>query len=169
MNGYQQLWWQQARSDHDAFVVLRRAGSAECHLLHYLQMATEKTAKAYFWRSGSPPPTSHAGFVQFLRFLGQVRQRDRQRVANLFSFKKFADFQGWIRAVLPIAYQLERLTPDLAHDGPNPEYPWTHARPRVAPVNYKFTVWASLARGQGRDLMRVIRIAVEQFPKYADT
>jgi hypothetical protein len=168
MNNYQELWWQQAKSDHDVFMLVRGQGMAQCHSLHYLQMATEKIAKAYFWRSGSPPPRSHAGFVQFLRFLGQVRQNDRERIANLFSFNRFIDFQNWIRAILPIAYDLERLTPDLANDGPNPEYPWPHVKPERAPVSYNFTVWNSLTNGQGRDLMRVIRIAVARFQEYAD-
>ena len=169
MNTCQELWWQQAKSDHDAFLLLRREGMAQCHSLHYVQMATEKIAKAYFWRSGSPPPRSHAGFVQFLRFLGHIRKNDRERIANLFSFKRFRDFQNWIRAVMEIAYDLERLAPDLAKDGPNPEYPWPHAEPKTAPANYSFPVWASLMSGQGRDLMRVVRIAVSRFPEYADT
>jgi hypothetical protein len=93
MNSYQKLWWQQAKSDHAAFVLLRGQGIAQCHSLHFLQMVTEKIAKAYFWRSGSPPPRSHSGFVQFLRFLGHVRQSERERLANLFSFGRFTDFQ----------------------------------------------------------------------------
>ena len=169
MNSYQELWWQQAKSDHHAFVLLRGRGIAQCHSLHYLQMATEKIAKAYFWRSGSPPPRRHAGFVQFLRFLGHIRQKDRERIANLFSFNRFTDFRNWIRAVLPIAYALERLAPDLAGDGPNPEYPWPHAAPHAAPATYDFPVWALLTSGRGRDLMKVIRIAVGRFPDYADT
>jgi hypothetical protein len=168
MNSYQKLWWEQARSDHDAFLLLKSASIAECHLLHYLQMTTEKIAKAYLWRSGSPPPKSHAGFVQFLRFLGHIRQNDRGRIANLFTFKRFSDFQHWIHAVLPIAYQLERITPDLANDGPNPEYPWPHAQPQDAPVNHQFAVWGMLKSAQGRDLIRVIRLAVDRFPQYAD-
>jgi hypothetical protein len=168
MNSYQELWWQQAKSDHDVFGLVRGRGMAACHSLHYLQMATEKIAKAYFWRSGSPPPKSHTGFVQFLRFLGQVRQRDRDHIANVFSFTRFVDFQAWIRAVLPIAYDLERLTPELANDGPNPEYPWPHAEPDRAPALYDFAVWGSLTGAQGRELMRVIRIAIEHFPAYAD-
>lgn len=169
MNSYQELWWRQAESDHIVFTKLRGQGIAECHCLHYLQMVTEKVAKAYFWRSGSPPPKSHAGFVQFLRFLGHTHQYDRDRIANVFSFKRFTDFQNWIRGVLPIAYNLERLAPDLAHDGPNPEYPWPHGRPAFAPVNHRFAIWPLLASGQGRDLMRVISIAVKKFPEYADT
>lgn len=170
MNAYQELWWQQAKSDHNVFVLLRRQGVAPCHSLHYLQMVTEKIAKAYLWRSGSPPPRSHAGFVQFLRlFLGHIRKNDRDRIANLFSYKSFRGFQNRIRAVLTIAYDLERLAPDLAKDGPNPEYPWPHAEPKTAPANYNFPVWASLKSADGRDLMRVIHSAVARFPEYADT
>jgi hypothetical protein len=46
MNGCQDLWWQQARSDHAILLLLRRYGVAPCHQLHYLQMVTEKIAKA---------------------------------------------------------------------------------------------------------------------------
>jgi hypothetical protein len=168
MNSYQEIWWQQANSDHDVFLLLRGNGTPQCHLLHYLQMVTEKIAKAYFWRSGSPPPRNHAGFVQFLRFLGQIRHDDRERIANLFSFKRFNDFQNWIRAVLPIAYDLERLAPTLANDGPNPEYPWPHERPEFAPATHEFAAWTALTSGHGRDLMRIVRIAVIRFPDYAD-
>jgi hypothetical protein len=46
MTEEQRLWQVQAQSDHAALVVLRRAGVHDCHLLHYLQMVTEKLAKA---------------------------------------------------------------------------------------------------------------------------
>ena len=134
-------------------------------------MVTEKIAKAYFWRSGTPPPPppkSHAGFVQFFRFLGSAQTAHRQRIASLFSFHRFDDFQNWSRAIAPIAYELERLAPDLANHGPNPEYPWPHAWPVQAPALHEFAIWSSLNSGQGRDLMRVIQIAVTRFPEYAD-
>lgn len=170
MNSYQELWWQQAKSDHDVLILLRRQGMAQCHSLHYLQMAAEKLAKAYFWRSGKPPSKSHSGLRQFLKFLGHIGKRDRVRIANLFSFNRFADFQNWIRIVQPIACDLERLAPDLADDGPNPEYPWPHAQPQYAPAHHNFAVWVSLtSSGQGRNLIRVIHVAVDRFPEYADT
>ena len=169
MNSYQKIWWEQAKSDLDVFVLVRSQGLAQCHSLHYLQMATEKIAKAYFWRSGRPPSRTHAGFRRFLQFLGHTRRKkDRERIASLFSFNRFTDFQNWIRTVMPIAHEVERLAPDRANDGPNPEYPWPHAEPQTAPVNYSFPVWDSLKSGQGRDLMRVIHIAVDRFPEYAD-
>jgi hypothetical protein len=136
MNSYQKLWWEQAKSDHKALAVVLRDGMAPCHPLHYLQFATEELAKAYLWRSGSPPPKSHAGFAKFLRLLGSTGKRHRQRVAKVFSFRRFADFQNWINAVIPIANELENLAPSLANDGPNPEYPWPHSRPRAIASKY---------------------------------
>lgn len=168
MNRYQESWWRQASSDHEVFELLRGEGVAQCHTLHYLQMVTEKIAKAYLWRSGNPPPRSHSGFVQFLRFLGQIRPADRDRIAHLFKFTQFADLQKWIRTALPIAYELEHLAPALANDGPNPEYPWPHDKPVNAPVRHHFAIWNSLNSMPGRNLMRVVRIAVSQFPEYAD-
>jgi len=169
MNSYQQLWWEQAKSDHAIFSLLRGSGVAECHILHYLQMCTEKLAKAYFWREEKPPARTHVGFVQFMRFLGAVQKPDRERVADLFSFTRFDDFQTRIKSVLELAYDLERITPDLANDGPNPEYPWPHDLPKLAPVNYTFPVWKELSSGRGRELMRLIQTAVVRFPEYADT
>lgn len=168
MNRFQEVWWRQANSDHEVLVLMRRDGVPPCHCLHYLQMVTEKLAKAYFWRSGVAPPRSHAGFVQFLRFLGQTPHSCRERVAMLFTFRRFADFQGWIRSILPIAYDLERLAPVLASDGPNPEYPWPHDAPQIAPVDHRFEIWKDLLSGQGRDMLRFVEIAIRRFPEYAD-
>ena len=169
MNRYQELWWRQSESDHAAFQLLRGHGPAVCHTLHYLQMTTEKLAKAYFWRSGLAPQKSHIGFVKFLQFLGQISHKPhRDKVAALFGFNRFADFQNWLKMILPIAYDLERLTPDLANDGPNPEYPWPHIQPEFAPALYTFKLWSTLEKGQGRDLMRFIQTAVARFPEYAD-
>ncbi len=167
MNEYQEIWWQQAKSDHSVFVLLRGQGVPPCHSLHYLQMVTEKIAKAYFWRSDSPPPKKHTAFVHFLRSLGAIHPNDRDRIANLFSFRQFIDFQNWIKVVLPIAYDLEQLAPSLANDGPNSEYPWPNSLPQCAPVNYIFPVWKLVQSGNGRDLMRVVHIAVDRFPEYA--
>jgi hypothetical protein len=167
MNNFQELWWQQTQSDHDVLTLLRRQGVAPCHQLHYLQMVTEKLGKAYFWRSGNPPPTRHAGFVQFMRFLGSVRQAERRQIADTFGFSRFEDFQNWVRAVLPLAYALEQLAPDLAQDGPNPEYPWPHHAPEHVPARFEFDVWSQLTNtGHGRQLLHVIRLAVEKFPSY---
>ena len=63
MNEAQRLWWEQSKSDLRIFKQLRKLGAHPCHLLHYLQMATEKISKAYLWRSGKVPPKAHTGFT----------------------------------------------------------------------------------------------------------
>lgn len=169
MNSYQRVWWEQAKSDYETFDLLRKEGAAECHMLHYLQMATEKLAKAYFWRSATAPPRSHAGFVQFMRFLGQLRPAHQDRIANLFTFRSFTSFQSWLNAALPIAYELQGLAPNLAGNGPNTEYPWPHSEPTISPCNFSFPVWEKLfSTGQGRRMILTIGIAVDHFDKYAE-
>lgn len=167
MNCFQEVWWEQARSDHAALLLLRRHGAAPCHQLHYLQMVTEKLAKAFFWRSGTPPPRSHAGFVQFMRFLGGVQQSKRPQIASALAFKSFGEFQSWTRAILPLVYDLERLAPALAQNGPNPEYPWPADASVHAPALFPFPVWLQLTNsGRGRQLAQVIQLAVDNFPTY---
>ena len=90
MNDAQELWWRQARSDHALFVQLRGAGAHDCHLLHYVQTATEKLSKAYLWRSGHAPPKSHTGFVRFLRALLD-RRSELDRIANVLGFRRRDD------------------------------------------------------------------------------
>jgi len=165
MNAYQDLWWQQARSDHAVLLLLRRQSATPCHQLHYLQMVTEKLSKAYFWRAGSPPSKSHAGFVQFLRGLGGCRSSDRGKITDAFGFGRFEDFQSWTNKILPLAYDLQKLAPALAQDnGPNPEYPWPRTAPQFVPVTFKFEVWEKLTKsGRGRQLLQVIDLAVDRF------
>lgn len=169
MTPEQALWWEQARSDHGVLVLLRRHGAAPCHQLHYLQMVTEKLGKAYFWRKGVPPAKSHAYFVRFLRALASRSGNDRQRIAESFGFGRADDFENWIPTITPLAYDVERLSPDFAGDnGPNPEYPWPRLAPAHAPASFRFDVWTQLTdTGRGKQLLRVIDAAVVGFPRYA--
>ena len=167
MNAYQDLWWQQASSDHSVLMLLLREGAAVCHKLHYLQMATEKIAKAYLWRSGSPPPKHHAGFVQFLRSLGGLQESNRLKAAKALGFKSSEAMQSWVHAVMPLAYALERIAPALANDGPNPEYPWPHNAPTQTPVSASFEIWNQLVSdSKGRRLFQVIELAIKRFDIY---
>jgi len=166
MNDPQRLWWEQAKSDHTAFVCLRRAGVHECHMLHYLQMATEKTGKAYLWRSAKPPPKSHGGFMGFLRAL--LSRKDLKRIAKVFDFSRPRDMVAWVTKVAPLAHDLEKLAPDLANDRPNPEYPWPHANPKHCPALHSFQVWTRLEHHpQGRNLLKFIDRVISRFDQYA--
>ncbi len=167
MNDAQALWLRQARSDHALFLQLRLTGVDECHLLHYLQMATEKLSKAYLWRSGHAPPKSHTGFVRFLRAL-LTRRRELDRIANVLGFGRPDDLDNWVRSVRMMAYSLQNIAPAEAGNGPNPEYPWPHEAPAHCPVGHAFDLWNQLTNtGQGRKLMEFVEHAILRFENYA--
>ncbi len=168
MNCYQQVWWEQTRAEHKVLVLLRRVGADACHQLHYLQMVTEKLGKAYFWRIARPPRTTHASFVRFIQALGDRRTPGIDRIAELLGFGRPRELENWIRTVTPLAYDLERLAPDLAGvNNPNAEYPWPHAAPVHAPVSHRFEVRETLTETvRGRRLLQVIDAAVREFPRY---
>ena len=64
MNEQQRLFFVQAAADYELFQSLRKVGKYRCHAFHYLQMATEKLSKAYFWKAGFPGK-GHAMFRRF--------------------------------------------------------------------------------------------------------
>lgn len=168
MNSYQQLWFEQTKSDHSVLIRLRKQEAAPCHQLHYLQMVTEKLGKAYFWRTGSPPPKSHVSFVRFLQTIDDRPRTEVDRIAKLLGFSKAILLQAWIKQVSPLAHALERLAPALAGDhGPNPECPWPRQAPTSAPAAFNFPIWSDLTRTtRGRVLLLVIDTAVAEFPNY---
>ena len=93
MTPQQDLWLRQALSDYNLFRQLRHDRHEPCHILHYLQMATEKLSKAYLWRAGHPPPKTHTGFVRFLRALRDRNDQDLQRIAGTFGFGRAEDWR----------------------------------------------------------------------------
>jgi len=170
MNKAQKLWWEQAKSDLAVFVSLRVGPVHEYHALHYLQMATEKISKAYLWRSGTAPPRSHVGLMRFLKALLSRghRRNELQRIAEVFDYARAEDMSAWVRQVSSLAHQLQSLTPDLANDGPNPEYPWPHENPKHCPALHSFDLWGKLRDSEpGRRLVKFIKRAIERFDQYA--
>lgn len=168
MNESQKCWWEQAKSDLDVLLLLRKQGINACHQLHYFQMITEKLSKAYFWRFGKPPEKSHKGFSKFMRvLLKSNKKRDRDKLARIFGFKKFEEFQSWTANVMPAINSIEKLAPALAGEGPNAEYPWPYDRPSEVPASHQFDVWIVLQNAQGRKLWFVIERAVKNFDEFA--
>ena len=168
VNPPQRLWWEQACSDHAILGLLRVNNAAPCHQLHYLQMVSEKLAKAHSWSGGQPPAKSHRGFVSFLRAIRNRSRSDRLRIASLLGSRGIKQFDSDIDRVLPLAHALQQLAPALAGDhGPNPEYPWPTAWPTHAPASHRFDVWDQLNdTADGRSLLRLIDHAVPTFPQY---
>lgn len=159
MNPQQRAFHIQALSDWETFQYLRlRRERVECHELHYLQMATEKLAKAYLWGTKTPPRLAHASFVQFLR-RAALDSRIRQSL-NLAHPRQLED---WVRSALPLARAVETLAPDLAQNGPNPEYPWPRDLPAIAPAEHDFAISRELDTAKGRKLVDLVAKLISTF------
>jgi len=105
--------------------------------------------------------------VKFLRRLGTCGSSEGRKIAGVFNFARYKDFEAWVYRILPLEYELERLAPALAQDGPNPEYPWPRTEPQHIPATFKFDVWKQLTEsGRGRLLLKVIDIAIDKFSVY---
>ena len=90
----------QARSDWELYETLQERGEPRCHQLHYLQMASEKIAKAYRFRDTSTSEdsllTQHVGFIKFLNaFLksDRVKQMYKDKTRQLREVSK--RFGNW--------------------------------------------------------------------------
>jgi hypothetical protein len=152
---------EQARSDWDTRRLIVENACAACHELHYLQMTTEKLGKAVLLRSGAKLDdlsTTHKAFVRFLRVAAR-----NSGLRQEFQFNA-RQLQAYVTGILPVANQVERLVPALAHDGPNAEYPWETPSGEVkVPASYAFPVAEELRGPQGRKLLGLISVILDRF------
>lgn len=149
MNQQQRLFFVQARSDYHMFEALRKTDEPSCHALHYLQMATEKLAKAYFWKTRFPKKT-HLAFSKFRRAIV-----NDDRVRNALGCKDDV-WEARLKSISSLVDAVERLAPDLAGDNSNPEYPWPRDLPREAPVEFSFPLWDDLGKAKGREFLYLL-------------
>ena len=133
LNVPQQLFLRQARSDYDIFKYLVYRGP--CHRLHYLQMCTEKLAKVYAWRNGTPPGRSHRHFVLFLEALEY-----RPDFHEMFGYRRGGSLSFLKPLIFDLARRIEALAP-AGNNGANPEYPWPPNSPTYSPVTEPFQEW----------------------------
>ena len=156
----QGLYLTQARSDFHALRALK--GADPCHQIHYLQMATEKLAKAYFWRVGKPLKKRHDFFVKFLR-----AARKRGDIGRILGIKPTANWEAYVDSVLPVTLAVEQMAPSEAGDGPNAEYPWPHEAPEQAPATFAFPVWDEIAAPHGQKFLGLLGRLLDNFEKFA--
>ncbi len=134
-----------------------------CHALHYLQMACEKIAKAYRFRDTGTPIenllTSHVAFSKFIiGFLKapyvQVRYRN-----------KSAELRHVTRIARLLAREIEILAPALERETApyNTEYPWADAGQIITPCEYSFPSVNLLRTPEGRNFLKIIKIAITNF------
>ena len=102
-----------------------------CHGLHYLQMATEKLAKAYF----QTLPKKHLGLMKLLTALAT-----NTKAVRALGFATLADLDAWVTSIAAVGDAVEKLAPACAGVGANPEYPWPPGAETTAPVDHSFQV-----------------------------
>jgi hypothetical protein len=152
---------EQARSDWDTGQVIMENSCGACHELHYLQMTTEKLGKAALLRSGVNLDNVSATHKTFIRFLRVASRNSSLRRTLQFNARQL---QAYVTEVLPVADQIERLAPTLAQNGPNAEYPWETPSGQVnVPVSYVFPVTKELSGPQGRKLLKLIHLILNEF------
>jgi hypothetical protein len=155
---------EQARSDWDARKLITENACAACHELHYLQMTTEKLGKAVLLRSGVNLDNVNTTHKTFVRFLRVAARNPSLRQAFQFNVRQL---QTYVKEVLPVADQIERLAPALAHDGPNAEYPWETPSGEVkVPASYAFPVTEELKGPQGRKLLKLVDFILDRFDAF---
>lgn len=153
---------EQSRSDFAVYRV-HLQNAEECHRLHYLQMACEKIAKAYRLRDtrsfGEDNLYSHVAFSRFIsEFLKAKALRERYRSQDA----KRRHMERYARG---LAASIERLAPavDRERTPANTEYPWIDGAAVFVPIEYRFAVSAQLAEPAGRDFLRLIETAINDF------
>lgn len=126
----------QAQSDYGMFRELNRGDVPMSHKLHYLQMATEKLAKAFMSPpTGDSPPKVHNILVKFLQ-ISKGRPEIRRKLG--YESNPLA-YSSYINSLIGVAGQIEGLAPTAADERPNPEYPWANAAGDVqCPAHYHF-------------------------------
>jgi hypothetical protein len=121
----------QAQSDFRVYELLageKRADVPECHALHYLQMATEKIAKAAFLalQVEGFDKYSHVAFSELRRHL---KRRD---LAPKLAFRSFRSYRAFLKRAGSLFRRIDELSPAVGpqqpgggpKEGPNSEYPW---------------------------------------------
>jgi hypothetical protein len=138
MNWHEALL-RQARSDEAVRRRLNDSATEYSHRLHYLQMVTEKLAKAFQVSPDDPQPPSmtHRAFVRFLQIL-----KSRPDIQRQLGYRDGKVFGRLIDSLLDLARQIQSLAPSIAHlTQPNPEYPWWDSATNdvKVPAEYDFS------------------------------
>ncbi|MCE5240431.1 hypothetical protein LLH23_18380 [bacterium] len=163
-------FFRQAASDFRVFeLLLSQPGLPQCHALHYLQMASEKLAKAIFL-AGDPSFNYRRHAV--LRNLHQPLRR--QDVCRMLGFGSMKQYEATLNGLRPVLDQIEHLCPAVddgaaADTTPNVEYPWLGRDGQagltwLVPADHQFELVAELLkpRHAGLTALQFIALLLER-------
>jgi len=163
LRAWQLGFLKQARSDWETYQRIDDPTWPTCHRLHFLQMATEKLAKALLVVGDMPLDRithSHAAFVKFMRVARKNHTLQKELGMT------YSQITAHFNRLLPIAREIEILAPTLAQAGPNPEYPWFDNSGQIlVPVDFSFPLMKLLQSPPGTQLLRYIGNFITDFEK----
>ena len=169
-----EVYLRQARSDFSVFRLLLeqdRDAVPFCHALHYLQMATEKLAKAVAIVSQVRDfdRYSHAAFSLLPGMLS------RADVARKLGWEDFKAYQRFLKRSASIFHDIDELNPGVGHrvagggskEGPNSEYPWRARENGMLvwqiPAEYAFQIARQLRSGNTAQVIQFVDNLLERF------
>lgn len=122
--GWRTAFIAQGKSDFVLFQELRVLPSVKpCHYLHYLQMAVEKIAKGLNCRDESTrPPETHRILVRWMKQL--MTSKPHSDWLAVCRCKSDIQFKAYLKGLVDFADCIEALSPAVAKQRPNAEYPW---------------------------------------------
>lgn len=156
----------QSRSDFATYQLLSGSpGVPICHLLHYLQMASEKVAKAYRFRDTDTAEdrltTEHVASSQFIQSYlksPEIMQRYEGKDAQLREI---------VEVARKLAREIEKLAPavDRETSPANAEYPWFDDGRVVVPCEFTYPNLTLLTEPRGRTFLRLLEMAITEFER----
>jgi hypothetical protein len=155
---WRDAFFSQAWSDYTVFEEMSRSAHPRCHMLHYLQMTTEKLAKGFlcdFSGEDAPAKKTHIAFSKFLRI-----SKSKGSLHELLGYERNSPrYRDYVDSVIPLAKKIEHLAPVGADENKmNPEYPWIHNDGSVRyPAGYDFADFSK------KDLVRIRRFVKDLF------
>ena len=152
----------QALSDLDAREALATAGAKKCHRLHFLQMAAEKTCKAY-WLDCTGPDQEIRSHALIEKVLPSIARAIYARTNHQ---SKMAQWE--ISEVKKFSREIKLLSPACDDSGTRPdntEYPWQDSQGKLCvPCDYNFPNLDDNNRDIIK-LIKLIRIAAESYSR----
>lgn len=162
---------QQAASDFRVFRRLSELRAEDpqkmesCHVLHFLQMACEKIAKAYRFRD-TDTSEEHltSDHVAFSRFITAFLKSEHIRLRYTGKREQLQQLQKVGRK---LAREIELLAPavDRKNTPCNAEYPWPDGDELVVPCEYSFPNLSLLETPGGRSFLKTVAVAVDRFDR----
>ena len=170
-----EAYLRQARSDFAVFQLLLEQDRdivPACHSLHYLQMATEKLAKAVAIVS------EVRGFDKYSHVAFSLLQNllCRADVARKLGWGDFKAYQSFLKNSTPVFRAVDELSPSVglglpgggSKEGPNSQYPW-RARDShgtfvwCVPAEHSFRLTEQLRSGNAAQVIQFVNNLLDRF------